>query len=1016
MAIKTNVRALLNVRSHYSLLESVVNVDQYLSMAVTHKLPWLSLVDHGSMFFHFAFYHKCEKFGIKPVLGISFTLLFGQHSLESALIAGNFAGMQQLMQLSSAFFSVEPANLTVTWNNLQPYLVGNHNHLVLCPTAAQRAVWTKVKPQLRRQTWYLGVNDRNQTQIQAFSVHPDKHLWFKPVQYLMPAHRTTYHILKAIKDQIPRQELKPDRTTFDLISDPIPAYLNVNAERLVKKTNVRWDYASHHQVFASYPTPASQTTTQCLRTLAHQGLAQKLAVAQLDQTYQQRLDYELTVIEQTKFANYFLVVYDYVRFAREQHILVGPGRGSAAGSLVSYALNITDIDPIKFKLIFERFLNRARRGMPDIDVDVQDNKRDAVITYLVRKYGADRVSYINTFQRLKLKMALRDVGRVYQVPLPEINELAKLIGSRTYAEFKSSAQNPNHVESVYWHKYHFIFQHLPLLIGLPRQTGTHAAGVIITQQPLVNIVPTMLGLNGVLKTQWDMEHFERLGLIKMDILGLTNLTVIANTLDNINAQQQRLVLNRIPLCDPATFKLLAAGDTAGIFQLESKGMTKLLTEMQPRQLEDIAITSALFRPGPAVRKDQYLRRRQQQHYVFADPDCPALNAILQPTLGVMIFQEQVMLIAQQIAGFSLTQAELLRQAMAKKDAASMAKLKASFWTGARAHARPERVITKFWTLIARFSGYGFNRAHALAYALIGYWMAYLKANFWMFFFTALLNSVIGEEVKTHDYLKLVIQRQQILPPAINHPVLHYVYQQRALQLPLILIKQVGSLFGRQIHADVAQHGAYQDVFDLCRRLRPHGLNQQTYLGLVYSGALDQFNVERGALAANYELILNYAELTQRAAAQHQTTTTLPAPPQLTGTPLTPEQRSRLEFKYLGFYLTQHPVATIRRRVAPAAVSIKQLLGTTADHATIVGWINRQKVIKDKNRQDMAFVEVEDESGSIDLTAFASNYSRLRLQLTVGQVVKVKIKRGQFYRGRSSFIILELHPVDQHDKT
>ena len=577
--------------------------------------------------------------------------------------------------------------------------------------------------------------------------------------------------------------------------------------------------------------------------------------------YEQRLRYELDVIISMGYADYFLIVWDFIRFAKTQDIYIGPGRGSAAGSLVAYCLGITHADPIRYHLLFERFLNPERVSMPDIDTDFPDDRRDEVIAYVHDLYGEHHVSHIITFNTLAAKQVLRDVGKAMQVAPRQIDLLCKLVPNRpkvtlqdAYQERVKFKQMINSGEQM-----RKLFAIALQLEGLPRHSSLHAAGIILSNEDISNVCPLIDVDEGMCATQFTMEYLEELGLIKMDFLGLRNLTIIDEIVHQINAKEKRLDIMHIPLDDAKTYQLIRSVDTVGVFQLESEGMKNLIRKMKPTCFEDIVATVALFRPGPMENIPRYLECRTHPEKVdYLHPD---LKSILENTYGVMIYQEQVMQIAQTMAGFSLGKADNLRKAISKKKGKELQSLREDFVEGAKQKGYEESLAIRVYELIMKFANYGFNRSHSVAYGMIAYQMAYLKANAPLYFFTALLNSVIGSETKTSEYVFEARKRHiEILLPSVNQSSNQYEIEGNALRFPLVGIKGIGNAVSNVLIEERQKRGNFKDFFDFVARMEGQKLGKKTMEMLIFAGALDEFKINRSSLLASLDDAIRYGDL------------------------------------------------------------------------------------------------------------------------------------------------------------
>ncbi|MGH7640548.1 MAG: DNA polymerase III subunit alpha, partial [Candidatus Dormibacteria bacterium] len=701
------------------------------------------------------------------------------------------------------------------------------------------------------------------------------------------------------------------------------------------------------RLLPQYDVPEGRTPDDFLEEVARTGLARRLADGVPSDGYRRRLDYELGVIKETGFAPYFLIVWDFTRVGRQLGVKIGPGRGSSAGSLVAYSLGITNIDPIRYDLIFERFLNPERVSMPDIDIDFDVFGRGRVIEYVNQRYGQDRVAQIVTYGTMAARAVVRDVGRVLEVPLPEVDRLAKLIPIRPGMSLEVALKESRELSEIYhgqpWAKR--LIDTAKRLEGISRNAGTHAGGVVIAPGPLTDYVPLQrpTGSRDAVVTQFDMNGIQRIGLLKMDFLGLETLTILEETLDNVERLHgQRPDLDTIPLDDAATYELLARGDTLGVFQLETTGGRRIVMEVRPRSIEDMAVAVALNRPGviEGGATDLYIKRRRGEEpitYIL-----PELEDILRETQGVIVYQDQVMLIAARAAGFSLGAADLLRAAMGKKDKAKMAAQRERFLQGAISRGVPERTAVDLFEYIDYFAGYGFNKAHSVAYGLVSYQTAYCKAHFPLEFMAALLNS------KANDFerLKRAIQDAQmrgivVHPPDINNSAAPFSVSaapgpgadggvaatRGEILYGLMHIKNVGQAAAEALVELRQESGPFRDLVDLCTRVRGHELNRRALEALIRSGACDVLG-DRGQLLAQLEGAMRRAEIITRERESGQIALFEPDPnefrlpsPAEGESPLpalTDElRRERLawEREHLGIYLSEHPLQRLREELS-----------------------------------------------------------------------------------------------------
>jgi DNA polymerase-3 subunit alpha len=711
----------------------------------------------------------------------------------------------------------------------------------------------------------------------------------------------------------------------------------------------------------------------------------------VDETlYNKRLEYELSVINSMGFASYFLIVADFIRFAKENHVPVGPGRGSAAGSLVAYSLGITELDPIEHGLLFERFLNPDRISMPDIDVDFCINGREAVFKYVTDQYGGgDYVAQIITFGKLKPRAVIRDVGRALDIPLRQVDTIAKLVPDVLNITLDDALrQEPRLTEmSKNQPEVADLLNISRVLEGLPRHASTHAAGLVISDKPLIDYMPLYRGKRGEVVTQYDMKWVEQIGLVKFDFLGLRNLTVIENTLFLIERQTHRRPdLTALDLDDPDTYRLLSAGDSTGVFQLESAGMKDLLVRLKPACFDDIIALLALYRPGPMESGmiDDYVDRKHGRKPIeFLVPE---LESILKETYGVIVYQEQVMKIASELAEYSMAEADGLRKAMGKKIAADMARHRERFMQGAEANGIPTEKAKQIFDLMEKFGGYGFNKSHSAAYALIAYQTAYLKAHYPVEFMAALLTSEMNStdgvvkyiaECRRHDIL--------VLPPDINESEKEFTVSGKKIQFGLAAVKNVGE-GAIDLILEARQTMRFASLFDFCDRVDLRRVNKRVVESLIKSGALDCTGEPRSRMMAALEDALEYGQVVQKqrsdpqmglfdGGGQRAVATNVPPMPSVTE--WDEKQRLAYEKESLGFYISGHPLKRHEELLEKFTNSDTLSLREAEDGQTvrIGGIVLNNKTIITKKGDPMAFVVIEDLQGTVECTVFPSLYTK-----------------------------------------
>ena len=750
-----------------------------------------------------------------------------------------------------------------------------------------------------------------------------------------------------------------------------------------------------------FPSSHAVSNKVYLSELAHFGLKRRRNNS-VDVISHDRLEYELSVINDMDFADYFLIVYDVIRHAKKQGIYVGPGRGSSAGSLVAYALGITEVDPIEFDLLFERFLNPERISMPDIDIDFPDDQRQFVIDYVRDKYGDEHVAHIVTYGTMRARQAFRDVARVLQIPIRSVDAASKLIQNTLLYDnylhqprFKAMIDSSDLLSKCF---------ELALRIeGLPRHVSIHAAGVVLSSKPLIEVVPLLRLDDGASSIQYDMINLERIGLIKIDFLGLRNLSIIDNISKKIN-EQRPFSINDIPYDDKKTFDLIGKGQTVGLFQLESDGMTQLLMKMKPYRFMDIVDTIALYRPGPMENIPDYLKNRANPQTVeYLHPD---LEILTKETNGILIYQEQIMLVAQRMAGFSLGRADILRKAMSKKDAKELAGLSKEFIDGAIAKGYSASLAEELFRLVERFANYGFNKSHSVAYAMIAYQMAYLKANEPYLFYTYLLSSVVGSDAKTSQYLDECRKRNiLVLGPNLERSRGSYSLEGLKIRIPFTIIKGISDTISKVIIAERELHGPYQSYYDAIARLSLVGLKANHFKVLIQSGAFDYFGFSRLSAIASLEEALRYANI----ISVHKDGQ-LTLDPSLVSEPVfvhvDENLRTQLQDEYavLGFYFSDHPSVHLKTKHQTDSIIN---LSRGKNVYRIIAMVDRIKLHRAKNGKQMAFLNISDETGSVDTVMFPNTFEKLKRPIEVGDLVLIK---GEM-RDEGSLIIMDFHSFD-----
>ena len=784
----------------------------------------------------------------------------------------------------------------------------------------------------------------------------------------------------------------------------------LNTTQIAEQCDLSLEFGATY--LPDYHVPEGQSHDSYLQHLSEEGLRERLRERPTSiplEAYQHRLTTELAVLNAMGYAGYFLVVWDIINFARSRKIPVGPGRGSAAGSLVAYALRITDLDPLAYNLLFERFLNPERVSMPDIDMDFCMDRRGEVINYVIEKYGEEHVCQIITFGTLGAKAAIRDVGRVMDFSYAEVDKVAKLVPSQLNITLKDALKQEPRLQELVDQEAGMkeLMDTAMALEGLARHASTHAAGVVISQKPLMEHVPLYKTSNDEVVTQYTMTDLEKVGLVKFDFLGLKTLTMIHDAVRLVHASQPsdaQLDIQNLPIDDPETFALLSSGKTTGIFQLESSGMRNLLVKIKPETFEDLIAILALYRPGPleSGMVDDFIKRKRDPSQIVYEP--PQIEPILKETYGVIVYQEQVMAITNQLAGFSLGQADLLRRAMGKKKHDEMAKQKALFISGGQEKGISAKLAEKIFDQMAFFAGYGFNKSHSAAYALVTYQTAYLKSHFPTEFMAALLTSEMGNTDKMVGYFSECRELGlKILPPDANQSLKNFSVVPEGIRFGMAAIKNVGESAVDIILDARNQDGPFDSFVDFCCRLDSQKVNKRVIEGLIKVGAFDSMGTSRASLLAVLDQALEHASTIQRNKREGQTSL-FDLAPEDTATeeansfgftiPQKPEwsQNELLHYEreLTGFYITDHPLNRHRMAITHFSTCSTQGLREIKDEREmkLCGVISHIKITTTKKGNRMAYVQLEDLQGTVEAIIFPETFKNHESILTPDSVIRL----------------------------
>jgi len=1057
----------LHLHTNYSLLDGACRIEPLVKRAAELKFPAMAMTDHGNLFGAVEFYEACTKAGIKPIVGCEVYVApksrlersgtgIRDSNAHMVILAKDEAGYGNLMRLVSLGYlegfyykpridketlAQHKAGLLILTSCLKGILnvhlaqdqlelarkelddfvqiLGKENVYIELQNHGL-PLEEKVRPLLRRLAEDAGV----------------KCVATNDVHYIDASHAEAHDALMAIQTQTTVDDphrLRYERPEFFLKSAeqmkqlfPEDRAAVATTLEIAERCNLELEFGKIHLPY--YEPPPGKSQQQYLQELCAQGLQRRYG--EVIPILTERMTHELSVIQHAGYTSYFLIVWDFVRFAKERGIPVGPGRGSAAGSLVSYCLDITDIDPLKYDLLFERFLNPQRVTQPDIDIDFCYERRDEVIAYVIQKYGKTNVAQIITFGTMQAKAVVRDVARVLKMSYAEADRLAKLIPndldmtlSRALAEVPELLHLYRTNEQIKQ-----LMEIALVLEGLTRHVSTHAAGITIADQPLTEYAPLFKSNDGQITTGLDMTSLEHIGLLKIDMLGLRTLTVIDQA-GKLIAQRHGIPvdLKIVSMDDAQTYQLLARAETMGVFQLESSGMRDLLKKIKPTQFEDIISVIALFRPGPigSGMLDEFMRRKHGQ--IAIKYEHPRLESILKSTYGVIVFQEQVMRIASDLAGFSLAQADLLRRAMGKKIAEVMEAQRKVFVDGCRVQGISDRHANRIFDLMEHFAGYGFNKSHSAAYAMISYRTAYLKAHYPAEFMTTLLSSEMGNTDKLVVYLDEAKRMGlTVLPPDVNESeAMFTVIDDRTIRCGLGVIKNVGLSAIASIVAARRAHGAFQTMDALCRDADLRLVNRKVCESLIKAGACDRMGLSRAALLAGLDQAMEEATSVQKdrvrgqltffdalAAQTPQRATAAASAARLRDWP--ESQKLAFEKALLGFYVSGHPLARYEKSIQLLATATSEQLLHVEENAmvTIGGMLTKiKRTTTKKTNEQMAVCLLEDLHGDVEVLVFPNSFSQLAPQLKPNAVVFVE-GRVAIREDRPRLIAQRIVPIEQ----
>lgn len=995
----------LYLQSEYTLLSSLIKINDIPTLAKELNYDSFAICD-DEMYGALKFYNVCVNNNIKPIIGLKVTFTNDNYNSSLLLYAMNEIGYKNLLKICTL--------KNIDKNNFQLDSLSGLTLGVLCviPCFENEVIKYYLNNNVSKAQYllnlyknlfhdlYLGVDLQHKQSYKLIDYFIDygnknniKSVAINKTAYVNDEDVEAYKILKSIQINNKNYTLLEEEykmsflssTEMELLFNKYPSLLK-NTIEIKNKCNVIIKFENY-----KLPVYDVEDSKQYLEQLAKVGLNKRLTIKQANNEkyvvneYKNRLLYELNIINKMGFTDYFLIVFDYVRYAKTNDICVGPGRGSAGGSLVSYCLGITEIDPIKYNLLFERFLNPERLNMPDIDVDFPDDKRDEVIKYIGQRFGKTRVAHINTFGTFKPRLAIRDVARIMGINDNKLKEVMKDVPQASNCSLQEILNNGNYLQKLVENdeEINKLIKYALKIENLPRNCSTHAAGIIMADKPLDNYTALQEGINGLYQTQFEASDLEQLGLVKMDVLGIRNLSIIKNVIDDVYEKTgTKIKLNNIDLNDSNVMRLLKKGDTLGIFQLESDGVRKLLIEMQCSSLEDIVNATSLYRPGPMEMIPMFIKRKFGEKYELIHQD---LKEILEETYGIIVFQEQIMLIAKKFAGYSLGEADILRRAISKKKVDLIKTERIKFIQSSVKNGYPENKAIEIYDYIEKFANYGFNKSHGVAYGLIAYQMAYLKTYYYKSFMASLMTNNIGS---VNSLMKYIMEckknKVNIFIPSINISSNKFVDDEKGIYYPLLGINNMGDVVVKEILSE-RQKGLFKNYDDFILRTA-NILTKKQFINLVNAGALDCFNHTRKSMTDMYDIVLQKVKYLS-ILGKHIIDT------DFNDDEYDFETISNLEKEALGFNLQySHFNRYIGLKNQYNCNELSDYSFNKVNNSIII--VKYIRVIKTKKGDEMAFVDIFDDTMEMSGVMFPTTFTKFKdsLQLNKTYLIKYNVEK------------------------
>lgn len=1028
----------LQVRSGYSFFKSTMTIEKLVHQAKKLEFQNIALTDEAVLYGAISFYEACKKQDIKPILGLVVPFVLDEHTtIPCILLAKNNTGYRELIHISTAIQFNQEWISSFTTSNL--ICIVSSKEIDLAPSLMDNQmtqltqIIEEIASHVSREDFYIGI-ETNVEWSEAFSIEALKEFanaspWnFTALQDVRYLHANDVHSYDCLTAMGQNKKWQANTAIQQRVHHHLSSTLEMEnwfsawpelldeTNKIASKCNVV--LSLHEQKLPKFPVPTEETAGAYLRRLSEQQLNDKYSAANIQQA-EVRLAYELQVIDQLEFSDYFLIVSDFVQFAKTKGIIVGPGRGSAAGSIVAYLLGITNVDPLKNDLLFERFLNPERVTMPDIDIDFADTRREEIIEYIRQKYGQAYVAQIVTFGTYSARALLRELMKTMEIDSRDQEFIFNYIVSQSNIGLLETIEKEKELQAYIKQsqKLRQLFTIALTLEGLPRHVSTHAAGIVISDTPLMQHVPLAPGTHQTHITQYAMNELEAVGLLKFDILGLRNLTLIERMVQTIErATGKKLHIEDLQENDDKVFHLLQSGRTNGVFQLESQGMKNVLTSLKPTSMDDIVAINALYRPGPMEHIPTYINRKHgKERITYIHDD---LEAILKQTYGVLVYQEQIMQIVHEFAGLSLGEADILRRAISKKNRQLIEEQKTSFINGCLARGYEKNIAEKLFSWIVQFADYGFNKSHSVAYSKISYQLSYLKTYYPTYFYAHLFSSISNEADKLHQYIKEAQTFDiQVLPPSINKSHAYYRAEGNNVRMGFMAIKGIGYDTANAIFS-ARREKPIQDLFDFC--LKAPYLKRKTIEILILVGAFDELYDNRASLLASLDQALERAELFGDMDGQGMLFNDISMrPAYVKMDDFTTIQKLTDEKELLNMYVSSHPIKQYRANLQKQGYDKIEQLHLLSDRSfgKIAGLIQSMKKIRTKRGESMAFVTIADETDEIEAVIFPKVYREVNYWLDEELIVIAQGRVG-VRDNKKQFVINQLnqYTLDREENT